>query len=153
MDLSTKDTFKVPNNWFPYSFSTFESARRGKPLYKGHNSFYIVLSVFCSFDCIVCVLPINHFSYFTLVSLPPTPLQTCLCSWWSKLVQRYRQRVICNPNGPATSSIVVAHTCLRWIIVTYGLVWGMHADNYNWNASEVKKAVFLSWDWCGLHFI
>ena len=28
IDLSTKDTFKVPNDWFPYSFNTFWHSER-----------------------------------------------------------------------------------------------------------------------------
>ena len=49
VDLPTTDTFEGHkyNYWLPYSFSTrFEPAKRGQPLYKGHNRCIYTVSAF-----------------------------------------------------------------------------------------------------------
>jgi len=50
IDLSTKDAFKIPNNWFPYSFNTFwTSEKRTSSLQRTQQlSLYCSQSVLCS---------------------------------------------------------------------------------------------------------
>lgn len=99
IDLSTTDTFEGHkyNYWLPYSFSTrFEPAKRGQPLYKGHNScIYTVSNAFFVRRLYLLYsyikrgiklgnVPVGIKTYYTVCIRKYTVIQNVHCAYASK---------------------------------------------------------------------